>query len=238
MMHQAQMLFLVTGQCNMNCPHCAQGWWRKDHMDYHMTPDEIRTICRRTRELGMHFGQAMIMGGEPALWKHLEEGCRVIRESGVFDQIHIYTNYKKVDPLINLFDKGLADLAIVQTVNMSAVGVDKVWGKYASHVSIINQPTHWVHPDKPLDNMIPAGCGCDQITVFDGRVYSCPGAYHNTKRMGWDFDNPRLWVNVEDDWRTYFEGMDRYSIAACTVCLSNSRMSDRIIIGSRQGELK
>lgn len=237
MMHQAQMLFLVTGQCNMSCPHCAQGWWRKDHMGYHMTPDEIRIICRRTRELGMHFSQAMIMGGEPALWKHLEEGCRVIRESQAFDQIHIYTNYKSVDPLINLFDKGLADLAIVQTVNMSVDGVRKLWDKHADRVRITNQPAHWIHPDKPIEGAIPAGCGCDQITVFDGRVYSCPGAYHNTKRMGWDIDNPRLWVNVEDDWRTYFEQMDRYSIAACSVCLSNTKTAHLTVVGSRQGEL-
>jgi len=238
MMHQAQMLFLVTGACNMACPHCAQGWWRKDYINYHMTPDEIKTICRRTRELGLHFAQALIMGGEPALWKHLEEGCRVIRESGLFDEIHIYTNYKDVDPLINLFDKGLADLAIVQTVNMSIEGVRKLWEKHAVKIRITNQPSHWVHPDKPVEGTLPAACGCDQITVFDGRMYSCPGAYHNTKRMGWDIDNPRLWVNIEDDWYSYFMKMDRYSIAACSVCLANSKMSPSIIVGSKQGELK
>jgi len=237
MMHQAQMLFLVTGTCNMNCPHCAQGWWRKDYMDYHMTPDEIRTICRRTRELGLHFAQALIMGGEPALWKHLEEGCRVIRESGLFNRIDIYSNCKDTKPLISLLDKGLADRIAVQVVNMSPNGVCELWKDHAHRVDITQQDVHKIHPDKPIEGALPALCGCDQITVFDGRVYSCPGAYHNTKRMGWDVDNPRLWVNVEDDWRTYFERMDRYGIKACTVCLANGRVWKVAVDGNKAGEL-
>ena len=238
MMHQAQMLFLVTGKCNMACPHCAQGYWRKDYMNYQMTPAEIKTICRRTRELGLHFAQALIMGGEPALWIHLEEGCRIIKESKLFDRIDIYSNCKKTEPLIALLDKGLADKIAVQVVNMSAAGINKLSKKYADKLIIAPQDEHRIHPDHLLDNALPALCGCDQITVFDNRVYTCPGAYHNCKRLGLDIDNPRLWVNVEDDWRTYFDRMDRYSIEACRGCLSNGRVWKQTAIGNRQGELK
>jgi len=238
MMHQAQMLFLVTGKCNMACPHCAQGYWRKDYMNYQMTPQEIKTICRRTRELGLHFAQALIMGGEPALWIHLEEGCRIIKESKLFDRIDIYSNCKKTEPLINLLDKGLADKIAVQTVNMSIEGMGELWAKHAADVNIAPLEAHKIHPDKPIENSLPAACGCDQITVFDGKVYSCPGGYHNTVRMGWDVDNPRLWVNIEDDWYSYFMQMDRYSIPACSVCLANCKVWKVAVDSEKQGELK
>lgn len=237
MMHQCQMLFLVTGQCNMACPHCAQGAWRKDHMEYHMTPDEVVAICRRVRELGMHFAQALIMGGELALWKHLEAGCRIIRESGVFDHIYIYSNCKKPGPVINVLDLGLADVVAVQSVNMSTTGILEFWKAHAHQVAISQQEGHRIHPDQPIQNSLPALCGCDQITVFNGKVWSCPGAYHNTVRLGWDVNNPQLWMNVEDDWRTYFERMDRYRIPACTVCLANGRVWDQSPIGSRKEDL-
>ena len=237
MFHQVQMLFLVTGQCNMACPHCAQGYWRRDHMNYHMTPEEVRTICSRTKELGMHFAQALIMGGEPALWRHLEEGCRVIRESGVFDQIHIYSNCKNPDPIINLLDKGLADRVATQTVNMSEAGIQKIQEKHPQSMLITKQDEHRIHPDKPLPGAWPALCGCDQITVFDWKVWSCPGAYHNTVRIGSDIDNPRLWAGIGEDWHTYLERMDRYGIMACGVCLSNGRIGHLTKTGNRRGEL-
>ena len=237
MMHQAQMLFLVTGKCNMACPHCAQWWWRKDHIDYHMTPDEIRTICRRVKELGLHFVQALIMGGEPALWKHLEEGCRVIRDSGAFNQIHIYSNCKYPDPVIALLDKGLADRVAVQVINMSPDGILRFWEKHAHQMDITQQATHKIHPDKPVAGALPARCGCDQITVFNGQVWSCPGAYHNTKRMGLDVDKPKLYMSVEEDWYSYFNAMNRYVIPACAGCLANGNVWDVAVNGSKPGEL-
>jgi hypothetical protein len=238
MIHTAQMLFLVTGICNMNCPHCAQGWWRKDHREYHMSPDEIRFTCQRIGELGLHFGQAMVMGGEPALWKHLEAGCRVLKESGVFDSVHIYSNCKIPSTIIKMLDKGLADAVVTQTVNMAESGVDKIKEKHADKVSVTQQPEHWIHPEKIIDGVRPAMCGCDQLTVFDWRMYSCPGAYHNTVRLGLDIDNPALWVRLRDDWKTFFEKMDRYSIAACGACLANGRIGKMLAIGSKRGDLK
>lgn len=235
MMHTAQMLFLVTGACNMACPHCAQGWWRKDHLGYHMSPDEINFTCLRIKELGLHFGQAMVMGGEPALWKHLEEGCAVLKASGAFDEIDIYSNCKSPDAIISVLDKGFADKVVTQTVNMSGNGVDTIAEKYPDKVSVTQQSEHWVHPVKVIEGVVPALCGCDQLTVFDWKMWSCPGAYHNTKRLGLDVDNPPLWVALQDDWKTFFTNMNRYSITACGACLANSRITAPV--GSRQGDL-
>jgi len=203
-----------------------------------MPPAEIETICRRIKELGLHFGQAFIMGGEPALWKHLEDGCRVIRESKAFNRIHIYSNCKKPEPLIALLDRGLADVVETQAVNGNAAGIRKVREKHPTHMNVANQDVHRVHPIKPVEGALPALCGCDQITVFGGKVYSCPGAYHNTVRMGWSLDEPKLWMGVEEDWYTHFSQMDRYNIPACTVCLANGKIWNKTEIGNRVGELK
>ena len=238
MMHQAQMLFLVTGKCNMACPHCAQGTWRRAYINYHMTPGEVGMICRRIKESGLHFDQALIMGGEPTLWKYLEDGCRIIRESKVFNEIDIYSNCKNADVLMGVLDKGLADKIKVQTVNMDVEGVHKLHQCHAQYMDVSQQEGHRVHPESPMEGVLPATCGCDQITVFDGKVWSCPGAYHNTIRMGWSVDKPKVWMDVEEDWYGYFNRMDRYSIPACSVCLANGKVWDRTEIGSRAEDLR
>lgn len=238
MMHQAQLLLLVTGECNMACPHCAQGWWRRDYKDYHMSLEEISLLCKRVDELGLHFGQAMVMGGEPALWKNLGEGCHVLHESGVFDKVYVYSNCKNPLPIMSVLDKGWADKVVVQTVNMSDIGVACLVNNHPDKVSVTQQPEHWVHPDTLLDGVLPAACGCDQITVFDYKVYSCPGAYHNTKRFGLDVDNPPLWMDLQEDWKTFFDRMDRYNIQACRGCLANGKLGKSNVVGSRRGDLK
>lgn len=236
-MHTCQMLLLVTGKCNLNCPQCAQGAWRKDHADYHMTPDEIRDLCERIVRQGLHFEWAQIMGGEPALWQYLMEGCTVLRESEAFDHVEVFSNCHKPKPLIEALEAGLIDRVVTQTVNGSRKGIAAIRKRFPGQMVVTDQPVHKVQPDKPLDGVLPSLCGCNFITVFGGRVWPCPGAYHHMKRLGLDVDASPIWTSVFGNWWERINRMDRFNQITCTVCLANGKVWARCADSNKRGEI-
>jgi len=224
-MNQTQLSIMPVGVCNFDCPNCVQKPWRKDFADYHMLPDEVRHICRRVKELGLHFSWAHITGGEPSLWKFLYEGCQIMRESGAFDHIEVWSNCRAIKPLKRVLDDGLIDQVITQSGNTYTKGAEVLKAQYGGKMNIITSQGHQVCPTTPMDNVLPAACGCDRVEVFNGRVYPCANVYSNMKRMGLDVERSGLWADLDDDWRTAMDSIDRYNMQACRVCLANGNIS-------------
>ena len=227
----SELSFMPVGLCNLSCPNCTQKEWMEDFPNYHMTPDEVRAICRRVRELGMHFAWAHITGGEPSLWGFLEEGCRIIRESGVFDHIEVRSNCKVTQSLSRVLDAGLVDHVVTQDVNCNKRGAKLLKEKYGKRIAIIEQSEHRVHPDNPLNNVLPAECGCDRVTIFNYRVYPCANMYANLKRMGRDVIASNLSIGIEHNWKLFIEGINRFNMDACKVCLANGKVWKQAQIG-------
>jgi len=230
-MNQSQLSIMPVGACNMNCPNCTQTAWRKDFADYQMMLDEVEMICGRIQELGLHFAWAHITGGEPALWENLYEGCRMLRTSGAFDHIEIWSNCKSTKPLMRVLDDGLVEHVITQSANTYKTGARKLKEKYGNRMNIIDPSAHQVHPAKPLDNALPAECGCNRIEIFNYRVYPCANVYSNMKRMGLDVKRSGLWAALEDNWLEVMDSIDRFGMQACRVCLANGKVSRQAATG-------
>jgi hypothetical protein len=230
-MNQTQLTIMPVGACNLSCPNCTQTPWRKDFAEYQMQPDEVREICNRVNELGLHFAWAHITGGEPSLWGFLHEGCRILRESGAFDHVEVWSNCKYTKPLMRVLEDGLVEQVITQSANTNKMGAAALRNKFDGRMNIIPSLGHQVHPDKPLDGVLPAACGCDRVAVFNYRVYPCANFYSNMKRMGMDVEQSGLWAHLSDDWKTAIDGIDRYNMQACRICLANGNVSCQAAMG-------
>jgi hypothetical protein len=230
-MNQFQLSIMPVGACNMSCPNCTQTPWRADFSDYQMKLDEVRTICRRVNELGLHFTWAHITGGEPALWRNLYEGCRILSTSGAFDHVEVWSNCKSIKPLMRVLDDGVVEHVITQEANTYKAGAYELKGKYGDRMVIITPSTHQVHPDHPLDNVLPAECGCDRVEVFGQRVYPCANFYSNMRRVGLDPHDTRWSIPIYDNWAVFMDGVDRYNMPACCVCLANGKVSRQAAVG-------
>ena len=222
---------MPVGECNMTCPNCVQLPWRKDYNAYQMLPQEVAIICKRIKDQGLHFEWAHITGGEPSTWVYLEEGCKIIKDSGAFDLIEVWSNCRITKPLSKLMDSRVVELIHTQSANMSKDGAALLLKKYGPRMDIIPSAGHQVNPEQPLDDVLPATCGCDRVTVFNYRVYSCANAYSCSRRAGMDMDNPRIWVSVYDDWVKFIDGMDRFNQQYCRMCLANGKVSARMPLG-------
>jgi len=190
-----------------------------------MSLEEVQTICMRINDLGLHFTWAHITGGEPALWENLYDGCKIFRTSGAFDHIEIWSNCKYIQPLKKVLDDGLVEHVITQSANTYKTGANALKKKYGDRMCIIDPSAHQVHPDKPLDNVLPAECGCDRVEIFNYRVYPCANFYSNMRRMGLDPEEANLSAPLESNWAQFMDNVNRYNMQACRVCLANGKVS-------------
>ncbi|MDD4984341.1 MAG: radical SAM protein [Dehalococcoidales bacterium] len=230
-MNQTMLSFMPVTACNMNCPNCTQTPWRRDFPDYQMTPDEVTAICNSVREHGLHFAWAHITGGEAALWEHLAEGLRIIRESGVFDHTEIWSNCKSTKPIVAAVGAGLVDRVVTQSANSYKAGI-RAHKRHGDYLVVIDPSEHRVHPSKPLDNVLPAACGCDRVMVSDYRVWPCANAYSNFRRMGMSVDEARrVSIPLDQDWPAFMDHMNRFNMQACQVCLANGKVWNQSPVG-------
>lgn len=230
-MNTFQFGFMPVGACNMDCPNCTQTPWRKAFSDYQMTPDEVREICRRIKELGLHFTWAHITGGEPALWAFLADGCRIMRESGAFDHIEVWTNCKHTRPIRDVLDSGLVDHIQTQDANASKTGI-RTYRNGGYKLNVITPSEHRVHPDKPVPDSLPAECGCNRLMAFNYYIWPCANYYSNMDRLGLNVVTAGQYFSIYEDWKTKMEAVDRMNMEACRVCLANGKVWRTAAVGS------
>ncbi len=105
----------LTNRCNLNCLYCHHdGMVRSDD---EMTPDEIYTICKIAKKLGVK--KIRISGGEPLLKKDIVEIIRKIASLN-FKDISMTTN----GTLLEKYAKDLKDAGL-DRVNVSLDTLDR-----------------------------------------------------------------------------------------------------------------
>ena len=225
-----EMTLMVTGFCNLNCPYCSQGAWRKDYEDYHMTPPEIRELAARARALHLApFSVIHVAGGEPTMWRNFEEGLAEIKSSGLGRRVVVSSNCIEYKRLSESLSKKLIHRVYCQTSNASAEGIRFLLSAHGENrVSIGRRTVHKPLPTSLLAKVLPAQCGCLRMVYFAGRVFQCAGAYPHLSRLGASIDDPRVWCRLDENWVEFFRSYDVVSIDACRACLANRKVWEKI----------
>jgi MoaA/NifB/PqqE/SkfB family radical SAM enzyme len=80
--------FAYSFECNFSCEHCCASIFQRQITTYKMNLDQVRSIADQADELGVFVFS--LIGGEPLIWKDLDDLIRVIDPSRFF--ISITTN--------------------------------------------------------------------------------------------------------------------------------------------------
>lgn len=216
---------MVTGACNLDCPHCSQGQWREFYSDYQMTVDEIGAVASS----GHRFKVVHIAGGEPTMWREFESGCEFVKRSGLGKRIEVSSNCFDYPRIIDALRHRRIDLVYCQVSNASAEGIAAIQAVFPDRLLVgRRRKVHKPLPKEPMAGVLPATCGCDRPAVFAGRVYQCADVYPNMVRLGLNSYIPKSFADVTDDWMKEIRAMDRFNHPACAVCLANRKVWDRI----------
>ncbi|MCL2712550.1 MAG: viperin family antiviral radical SAM protein [Methanomassiliicoccaceae archaeon] len=118
----------VTGICNYRCKFCfAKSFSRKI-----MTPEQWRPYLTLLKE--KKITKINVVGGEPFLYPHLMELCKLIKSMGFV--VSVVTNGSRIDRELVKRMVGIVDW-IGLSVDSPDEGVEKVVGRHASDVNHI-----------------------------------------------------------------------------------------------------
>ena len=225
-----EMTLMVTGDCNLSCPHCSQGAWRKDYVDYHMTPREIDELASRAFALRLApFRVVHVAGGEPTRWHYFRDGLAEVKRSGLARRVVISSNCIEYRRLADALSQGLIHRVYCQESNSSPEGVRFLLSAFGERrVNVGRRKIHKPLPHKLLNGVLPARCGCLRMAYFAGRVFQCADVYPHLTRLGLSIDEPRVWCRLDEDWREYFRLLDPTRSDACRACLANRKVWEKI----------
>ena len=228
-------VILTNAKCNLDCPHCSRWFFQRDYAGYHLSLEETSNICKRINELGIRFRFVRLTGGEPTLWKHLTEGCKIIKEANIADKVLLMSNCSTIDKTIELLNLGYIDevrtnLAVEEKNRHNAAGVEKLKNEFPDKISI-TMDVHVPHPFPPIKDSLPAGwangkvgCTCNHVTFLGDKVFQCANEHDRCRFVG---ENPKP-INLSNDWPSHYNDPKKFNRPMCSVCLVNPKVKPKI----------
>ena len=222
------MELMVTGRCNKSCEHCSQATFNRDHRNWDASPALVKKLCERANENGGRYDWIQFSGGEPLLWKHLDEACDIIRGSGAFGRIRVNSNCVAGDTLFRMLDAGKIDVVYADTFNADPEAVARLRADYPGRY-ILDDIPHKPLPTEAHDGVLPAACHCDRPSVMGENVYPCGNFYEHITRLGRNIaDYGAYFTTLDDDWISFFRGVDKFNMDICRYCLANGKVWERV----------
>lgn len=92
-------LIMVTSKCQLRCKGCVTKEVRAMMPDYSMDIDQLEAFIKATVDSGYHYEDAWFNGlGDPMLWDYIVEGAKIVKESGISDNVYVATNQIAKEP--------------------------------------------------------------------------------------------------------------------------------------------
>lgn len=220
------MSLYVASACNLACEECIMQHIMKADKKYQMSMDEIEAFIDASEKSDYKF-HFILTGGEPLLWKHLEEGLIRLRNSSIVNDITIFTN-------------GLVNKKITQTVvdNVDSLRISEylynkeeiidLQKKFGDKIKVVDRTEFWENPHKAVPEKIalPVFCLNAECLYYNYRVYACPHGLSIAKHNGslLDISKP-----IEPN---FLSGMFKVKACQakeiCTWCISNRSVREHV----------
>ena len=227
--HNHMTLFVCLA-CQRSCSQCSQRGLMQWKPDYQMSLGEVEKFISDTKESDYDkFKSIIISGGEPLLWRHLEEGVRMLRESGLSHQLNIFTNGINAEAVTTgLFDN-ITILRLSKYAENKPVLADLVDRFGSEHIKIVDQTMHYPIPTELLDNVLPAKCGCEGYGLCDGIMYACPMVPAVAKEFNLELaDFPESYCDLQPHWAEILNDFDKANHLFCRGCIGNQKVRGRM----------
>lgn len=183
------------------------------------TLEEVEFFIRCAELQGHVFESVVISGGDPYLWKPLEEAVRLFKASPVFRSVTVFTGIIN-DDLTRRLESS------VDRIVFSDYGVCPT---YIPPCMQINHSVrnHYVNPSSPVENALPADCVCAGPRVQKGRVFSCSNISDILLRQGELLEQEAYSEPLTSQFLDLYYGLDLFNDPHCATCVGNKLVSSR-----------
>jgi glycosyltransferase involved in cell wall biosynthesis len=219
---------MVTGLCSRKCPHCSQAAYNQDYKDYQAPVALVEKLCKRALDNGGRYEWLQLSGGEPLLWDNLEAGCKLVKDSGAFKKIRVFTNGDPQERLLGLLRSGLIDFIYINTTNSNQETCRIVKEQFPTR-SYLDPTAHKPLPTSMIPDTLPPDCHCNHLCVIENNVYPCGNFYTHIRRLGKNLeDYKNYFCTLDDDWIGFFRKINRFNMDICQSCLANGRVWPKV----------
>lgn len=216
----------VVSACNLSCQECIMQFMMASDRHYHMSLDEIQKLIVAATASGYHL-DLTLTGGEPLLWKHLEDGLEMLRKSCIVRSILMYTNGMFPKKITKKVAESL-DVIRISRYPYNEEHIRELKKEFPDKVSIMEKMEFWVNPETPVDESISLPCAClnPAVLYYKGEIFACAHslsiASHNGSRV-------RLSTPIAPH---FLKGIDEirkgHEREICTMCISNDRVRKHV----------
>lgn len=213
----------TTSRCNRDCPQCSQRGFRTWGTGYELSLDDLTEWITCTKESGYPpYRSVILTGGEPLLWENLEEGARLLRQSGVSQQLNLFSNGDMTDRVTDKLMESLTTLRLSRYGD-NALRVELLKERYGAKVSVVKRQAHFRLPIQLAgDEVLPAKCGCQGPALMGRRVYGCAMLLTVANDLGMDLSRyPESQCDLQVGYLELLAGFPRARHDCCRGCIGN-----------------
>ncbi|MCX5698520.1 MAG: hypothetical protein NTX01_02335 [Candidatus Omnitrophica bacterium] len=228
MMKIKHMKFEVCGSCQNNCVFCAHGGMISEFKGYQLSIEELKNFIDCTRKSDYFIEELSIHGiGEPLLWNHLDEGIKLLKNSGVIGKIILTTNGLLLDKIKDETMRFIDILSVSVYPNYpkgNLLAEKKT--RYSDKVEINFITKFMVKPTRRY-NAIPCYCmTCGPMFVKDKIFFYCgPTCFDAAKLRGVDiFKYDDLYTQIQPNYLENFQKKNVGNLEFCNYCWANSNI--------------
>lgn len=191
-----------------------------------MSLDEVGTFIQFTKDSEYApFESIIISGGEPLLWGNLEEGVKLLKESGLAKRLNIFSNGINGQIVTPELLGNITTLRLSKYAGNADMLSDLVDRFGTGHINVVDRTNHTPIPTVPLEGVLPAKCGCEGYALCDGVMYACPMVPAVAKEIRSQIsDFPETYQPLWPCWAESLAEFDRGNHVLCRACIGNHRV--------------
>lgn len=205
-------------------------------MQHHMHADPRYQMSLKEVELYLQVAEASgykfdvtLSGGEPLLWKEINEAAVLIRASKSTARFSMFTN--------GILHEKLADVAAAcfSRIRLSDYGHNseevRACKRRWKNAQVAQRYGFWRNPREPVptEKAHPVKCMNPEVMLYNNRVYACPHCLSISKVLAEPPGAEQLSVPLEPGFMAQMSSLKKtYHADLCTRCISNRRVRDLI----------
>lgn len=219
----------VCSPCNLACQECIMQHHMAWDAHYQMPLKEVTDFLQVAEASGYTF-EVTLSGGEPLLWRWLNEAVLVLRASASVGRLVMFTNalahQRMTDATATQFDR-----IRVSDYGHNTEAMRAMQARWPRNVEVVPRYGFWRNPREAVPSSIahPVQCLNPEVLLYDRRIYACPHALSISRVLPAPPPAETLSVPLEVGFMERMREFKRtYHAEICTRCISNRRVRDAI----------
>ena len=227
-----RMLLEVCSTCQYDCKYCCHEEAINLYKNFHLTLEELDKFLYYTKKSKYFIKEICIHGlGEPTLWKHLNEGIKILHESEVIGGIVMLSNGASIK---NIEEETFGYTSKIRISNYPDSNKNDLLlslkERFPEKIIIEDIQEFQKPPDRPYLGTIPCKCICPLPTFIKDKIFYCNGsAFGAAKLKGVNvFDCHEVYCELKENYLEDFMFNKERNYDLCQYCRSNSNIAKHL----------